>query len=147
MNPIWPVFLALLAGASLTLQSGVNSQLRLLVGNPFQAGFISFAVGTMALGAFTFTQRLQWPISGATKAPWWIWTGGLLGAYLVTSIIVLAPRLGATTLIAVIIAGQTITALFLDHYGLLGFQHHPVRWERLMGVALLMLSVVLIRKY
>ena len=108
---------------------------------------MSFAVGTIVLGAFAFTRGLQWPISNATKAPWWIWTGGLLGAYLVTSIIVLAPRLGATTLIALIIAGQMTTALALDHYGILGFQFHPVRWERLLGVALLLIGAVLIRKY
>ena len=147
MTGIWPIIFAFLVGAALTIQTGVNTQLRLLLGNPFQAGFVSFAVGAMALGAYMSTQRVQWPISDFLKAPWWVWTGGLLGAYLVTSIIVLAPRLGATTLIALVIAGQMITALTLDNFGLLGFQLHPVRWERLIGVVFLMLGAVMIRKY
>lgn len=147
MAMIWPTLFALLIGVSITLQSGVNTQLRILLGNPFQAGFISFAVGTIALGIYTLPLRLQWSLSSFTKAPWWIWTGGLLGAYVVTLIILLAPRLGATMLIALIIAGQMITALILDHYGLLGFQLHPARWERLVGVILLLTGAVLIRKY
>lgn len=147
MSVIWSTLFALLIGVSITLQSGVNAQLRLLFGNPFQAGFISFVVGTIVLGIYTLSLRLQWPVSSFTKAPWWIWTGGLLGAYVVTLIILLAPRLGATMLIALIIAGQMITALILDHYGLLGFQLHPVRWERLVGVFLLLCGAVLIRKF
>ncbi len=148
MTTLWPVLFAILAGVALTLQAGVNSELRLVLGSPFQAAFVSFAVGTIALGAYTFSQRLTWPIiSDAIKVPWWIWTGGLLGAYLVTSIVVLAPRIGATALIGLIISGQMLTALLLDHYGLLGFQIHPVRWERLAGVVFLMLGAVLIRKY
>lgn len=138
---------ALLIGVSITLQSGVNTQLRVLLGNPFQAGFISFAVGTLALGIYTFTLPLRWSPGVVGGAPWWVWTGGLLGAYVVTMVIVLAPRLGATMLVALIVAGQMITALVLDHYGWLGFQLHPARWERMVGVVLLLLGVVLIRKY
>lgn len=141
------VVLALLIGVSITLQSGVNTQLRLVLGSPFQAGFVSFAIGTVALGVYAFSLPSRWTFSGVGNAPWWVWTGGLLGAYIVTMVIVLAPRLGATVLVALIVAGQMITALILDHFGLLGFQLHPARWERFLGVVLLLLGVVLIRRY
>lgn len=147
MAMLWPTLFALLVGVSITLQSGVNSQLRTLLGNPIQAGFISFAVGTIALGIYAFSLRLDWPLTNVTKAPWWVWTGGLLGAYVVTIIIVLAPRLGATMLIALIIAGQMATALVLDHFGLMGFPLHPIRWERFLGVVLLLSGAVLIKEF
>ena len=147
MNGIWFSLFAILAGVSLTLQSGVNSQLREVLHNPFQAGFVSFAVGTIALGAYTIVQRLPWPISSAVTAPWWIWTGGLFGAFLVTSIVFVAPRLGATALVGLFISGQLLTALTLDHFGLLGFEAHPIRWERLLGVFFLMIGAIFIRKF
>lgn len=147
MSGLWFSIFAVLAGVSLTLQSGVNSQLREVLNNPFQAGFVSFVVGALALGVYTFSQRLPWPISSAMSAPWWIWTGGLLGAFLVTSIVFVAPRIGATALVALIITGQMLTALTLDHFGLLGFEVHPVRWQRILGVAFLMVGAIFIRKF
>ena len=51
--------------------------------------------------------------------------GGALGAFYVTGSIVVAPRLGAVTLIAVILAGQALASLVVDHYGMVGFDAHP----------------------
>jgi len=129
------------------MQSAVNSQLRQVLGSPFQAGFVSFAVGATALGAYVISHRMEWPIRDAASSPWWVWTGGLLGAYLVTSNVVVAPRIGATALIALVITGQLASALVLDHYGLLGFQANPVQWERLLGVGLVIGGAILVRQF
>lgn len=138
---------AVLAGVSLTLQAGVNSQLRLILGNPIHAGLISFLVGAMSLGLLALLQRQDWPIQNVMASPWWVWTGGFLGAFLVMSIIMVAPRIGATTLIGLIITGQMLTAMILDHFGALGFPVHPIRWERLLGTLFLLFGAVLIKKF
>ena len=46
-----------------------------------------------------------------------IWPFILLGAFLVASTVVLAPRLGAASMIALIVAGQMAASLVLDHFG------------------------------
>ncbi|HAR68836.1 MAG TPA: EamA-like transporter family protein, partial [Thermus scotoductus] len=43
------VLLALLAGAVLPLQAGVNAELARVVGGPVRSALVSFAVGTLAL--------------------------------------------------------------------------------------------------
>jgi transporter family-2 protein len=139
--------MALLAGTAIALQTGVNSQLRVWLGNPMQSALVSFAVGTIALALYVLPQRQSWTFTGEGNRPWWIWTGGLLGAYVVTALILLAPRLGASLLIALVVAGQMITALVLDHFGLLGFPQQRISLLRLLGGALLIVGVILIRKY
>lgn len=141
------ILLALLAGTSISLQTGVNAQLRSWLGNPMQAALISFAVGTAALALYVLPQRQSWTLGGEGSRPWWIWTGGLLGAYVVTALIILAPRLGASLLIALVVTGQMITALILDHFGLLGFPQQRISLPRLLGAGLLITGVILIRKY
>jgi transporter family-2 protein len=86
--------------------------------------------------------------SGAAlgASSWWHWTGGLLGALYIAAAVVLAPRLGAATLTAAIVAGQMIASIALDHFGLVGYPVHPLSWSRVLGAALIMAGVFLIQR-
>jgi transporter family-2 protein len=84
--------------------------------------------------------------SAWTTTSWWQWSGGLLGAVYVVATIVLAPRLGAATLIAAVVAGQMIASVLLDQYGLVGFPVHPLSALRLLGAGLVIGGVVLIQR-
>jgi transporter family-2 protein len=107
---------------------------------------ILFAVGTVVLAVYSLILRVPWPSGEAvTRYPWWIWTGGFLGAFLVASTVVLAPRLGAASMMSLIIAGQMFASLFLDHFGWLGYQVQPASGLKMLGAILLLGGVVLIR--
>ena len=137
----------LIAGALIATQAGVNSQLARTTGHPVFAATISFLVGSVALVACSIAVRGAWT-GGAllAAAPWWMWTGGLLGAVFVVTTAWLAPILGAGTLLSVAIAGQMTFALVLDHHGLVGFPERGMSPGRALGAGLLVAGVVLIRK-
>ena len=61
----------------------------------------------------------------AAKSSWLHWTGGLFGAIYVVITILLLPRLGAATLLALFVTGQMIASLAFDHYGLFGLTRQP----------------------
>src|ERR687887_74601 len=87
------LLLAAAAGAMLPVQAGVNAQLARFVGGPVRASFVSFLVGTIALLALSVA--ILKPLPSGSKlgtAPWWVWVGGLLGAFYVVGVIVSAPR-------------------------------------------------------
>lgn len=139
---------ALIAGALMPVQAGVNARLRDFLGDPLMASLVSFCVGTAALLAFILVTRTPWPsLAAASAAPWWSWFGGALGAFFVAVTIILAFKLGATGLMAWIIAGQLIASVLLDHYGALGFAVREVSWQRLAGVLLLFAGAVLVNEY
>jgi len=142
------LLIALVAGALMPLQAGVNSQLARWVGHPVVAALVSFAVGTLALLVYSAALREPLPAWAALRAsPWWVWTGGLFGAFFVAAAAAYAPRLGAATFVSVTIAGQMIVSLALDHYGLVGFAERPATPLRFAGAALLVAGVVLIRRF
>jgi transporter family-2 protein len=141
------IFVALLAGAATAVQTGVNSQLRLAVDNPLQAGLISFAVGTFTLAVVALPQGTRWNFAEFANFPWWVWTGGLLGAFFVVSAILLVPRFGAATYLALNLTGQMAAALVLDHFGWLGFPEHRISPPRIIGAILLITGVILIRRF
>ena len=140
-------FLGIVAGFGLTVQVGMNSQLRKVLQSANVAAFISFTVGTVALILLLVALRTPVPERAALAAvPWWAWLGGLLGAFYVASSTVVAVELGATTLLGLALLGQLTTALVIDHFGWLGLPVNPVTWTRVGGVALLGLGVWLISR-
>ncbi|HWH54925.1 MAG TPA: DMT family transporter [Gaiellaceae bacterium] len=140
--------LALLAGAALPVQFSINAQLRNAVGGPVMAAAISFVVGTLCLLVAFVVSRQPMPRGARlADAPWWVWTGGALGATYVLLSIVLLPRIGAATTVGLIVAGQMVTALVLDHYGLLNVPVHRISVLRVLGAILVIAGVGLIQKF
>ena len=148
MNNIIYYALAVIAGVMLATQSGINAQLRTAVGNPVMAALISFLIGTFALLIYIllFNKTEAGMVQSLREMSLYKWTGGLIGALYVTGVIIVAPRIGATNTAGLIVAGQILFALFLDHYGLLGFAQHSVNYMRLAGAVLLIAGVFLILK-
>ena len=139
--------LGIVAGFGLTVQVGMNAQLRKVLHSANIAALISFCVGTAALILLIVALRTPVPERAMFAAvPWWAWLGGTLGAFYVASSTVVAVELGATTLLGLALLGQLATALVIDHFGWLGLPVNPVTWSRLAGVALLGAGVWLISR-
>ena len=147
MNPmIFSLIAVVLAGGATALQAPTNAKLMTAVGSPVNAAFVSFAVGTVALGCLAVALQTR-PDVGAMKAlPWWAWMGGLYGCAFVVSAAWGVPRLGVATTITVMIAGQLLLSLALDHFGALGVEKQPLSLGRIVGVALVIGGVVLVRR-
>jgi transporter family-2 protein len=143
---LWYLVFAVAAGAMLPIQFGINAQLSQWVGSPIRAAFVSFLVGAIALLVISaFVRRPLPSLARLGDVPWWVWTGGLLGAFYVAGSIVAAPKLGAVTLAAAIIFGQTLTSVLADQFGWVGFKEHHATPGRLAGVVLVGVGVVLVR--
>ncbi len=142
------LILAILAGMMMPTQGAVNTRLATYVDGPISAAFISFAVGTIAL--FIYLIATGVPLSSlanAKDAPPIAWIGGLLGAFFVSAVASSIPRLGVAMTFSLAIAGQMIITLFLDHFGFLGVPVKEISLVRILGVTLITIGVILIRKF
>lgn len=142
------ILLAVAAGVCIPTQAGINAQLSHLTRSAVLAATVSFAVGTLCLTFYSVATRLPPPAAATiAAAPWWVWCGGALGAFFVTSTIFLVPKLGATTMLSLVLAGQMATSLLLDHYGAFGFPQHAISVPRVLGVLLVVAGALLVRKF
>jgi len=141
------ILLAIVVGMLLPIQAGVNAQLRQAIGDPVMAACVSFMVGTGALLLTLAVTRPPLPSAEAvSRVPFGGWIGGVLGAVYVGMAVVLAPRLGAATLTAAVVAGQMLVSIALDHYGWVGFPEQPATLTRMAGAALVVVGVLLIQR-
>ncbi|MFD2523508.1 DMT family transporter [Emticicia soli] len=146
MNIIF-YFFAILCGVANSIQSGVNAELRKSINNPIYTAIFSFSIGLISLLLITPLFKEPFPSLASLKSiAWWKWTGGLLGAFFVTTVILSIQRVGSANMLALIVAGQLITAMTLDHFGLLGFKIHPISVWRIIGGIVTVIGVYLIVK-
>ena len=142
-----PILLAVAAGVSIVVQQVLNSNLRVALNSAAWSGFMSYFVGVVCMALLALALRDPLPAVGvAARIPWWAWSGGLFGAIFIGLAILLVPQLGAATFIALLVTGQMLASVAFDHFGWLGLAQRPVDAPRLIGVALLIGGVVLIRR-
>lgn len=143
----WIVLLPFLAGIAVATQTGINGQLRTVVGSPLVAALISFIAGTLVLAILILTTKQELPaFKQLTNTEWYKLTGGFFGAFFITSVIISVQRMSIANLLSLVVAGQLITALFYDHFGLLGLKQSPITLTRFIGAVLLVLGAYLINK-
>ncbi|WP_422081075.1 DMT family transporter [Ulvibacterium sp.] len=142
------IVLAVVAGAMLPVQAGLNVQLGKSVQQPIFAAFASFLIGSLGLLVYLFLLKFDFGTVSQTRtvSPM-VWIAGILGAFYVAAVIILAPKLGTALTFSLVVTGQMVVSLILDHYGLLGLPVKHMNWQRLLGVAFLITGVLLIRKF
>ena len=142
------LLIALVAGAMMPTQAATNNKMASVVASPILAALISFAVGTAALVAYALLSgETLASLAQARNAPPIAWIGGFLGAFFVAAAVMLVPRIGVAMTFSLIIAGQMIVTLIIDHFGLLGVPIKEVSCARIGGILLITAGVVLIRRF
>jgi transporter family-2 protein len=124
-NLYW--FFAAGAGAGLAAQAGVNTPLRAATGSALWTSLISASLTVVLLAPALLLQRDTLATAGYARYPRWIWTGGIAGAAYVLAAVTLARP------------------LVIDHFGWFNVPVHRLSAERLLGTALLVAGMALIR--
>jgi len=135
--------LAVAAGVAATVQAATNAGLARTTGlGP------AVVINTIVV---LFPSIALWAAMGAAPTflpagtPWTLYLGGLFGFVIVASLTVVFPKIGAAYAIALMVGGQCIAALVVDHYGLIGMPREPLTLQRAIGAALVTAGVVVFR--
>lgn len=148
MNPaLFSMIAVVLAGGATALQAPTNARLMGAVGSPVNAAFVSFAIGTAALGIVAVILQARPDVAATRALPWYVWIGGLYGAIFVAAAAWGVPRLGVALTITLMVAGQLLVGLILDHFGAFGAPQHPISLGRAAGVALVLAGVLMVRRF
>ena len=130
----------LAAGIGIPLLAALNASLGIRLGNPMAAAMILFCVALLA-------STTVWAATGARglaqvgTAPKHLFLAGLLVAFYVLSITIIAPRFGVGNAVFFVLLGQLISAAAIDHFGLFGAHVSPLTLTRATGISLMALGV------
>jgi len=131
------------AGACIATQAAANGKFRLNIGSPLYAAFFSICGTVVTAIVAMLAVRPAAPSGDALRGTqWWNWIGGPLGAIIVLAGAALVSELGAALFIALVVAGQLVCSLLLDHFALLGLPAQPITPGRVLGAGLVLAGVV-----
>jgi transporter family-2 protein len=137
------VLLTAAAGGLIALQAPINAGLGRSTGS-LPAAFVSFLVGTIALGTIVVLSGKAGGVGSTFDVSWYYLLGGLLGAVYVANALVAVSVVGAGGVAAATITGQLTFSVVIDRLGLFGLDQVALSPERIAGVVLLLAGTVLI---
>lgn len=123
-------------------QSAINGHLGQVTGSPVSAALVSFAVGVTALVIVNIVLRWHPRIERpeGKPNPWWMWIGGVLGALFIFGNAALVPQIGTGLTVVAGLLGSMLGSLIIDRVS-----GTPIKFRQVLGIALLLTGVVLIR--
>jgi transporter family-2 protein len=134
------------AGACIALQATANSRFRDNLDSPAYAAFFSICGTFVTACSVMLLLRPPAPSPAAVRqTEWWNWVGGPLGALIVLAGATLARQLGAAAFIALVVGGQLLCSMLLDHFALMGLRPDPITPGRALGAVLVVAGVVCIK--
>jgi bacterial/archaeal transporter family-2 protein len=146
MKLFW-IIMAFIAGTFLPVQAGLNSRLGKSIESPVYASMISFITGAFAVFIYILITRQHVIWAGLKTAPAYTWIAGALGAFYVTTVILAFPRIGPALTFGLVVLGQMVVAILLDHFNVLVASQHSINIRRVLGVILIVSGVIVIRKF
>lgn len=147
MKTTW-FLLVFLAGALLPFQAGLNAKLGKSLESPAYASIVCFAIGALAMLLYIPFSRDSMSIAGAKSASLVsILGGGIAGAVFITATMLALPRIGIATTMGLVVGGQIIAAVLLDHFGIFMTQPHHFNGFRLIGILCIIIGVAIVQRF
>lgn len=139
------IAMALLAGALLPVQAAMNAQVARSLQSVPHAALLSYLLGSLTLIGLLLSRLWPAPDWRAIRtAPRWSLLAGVLGVWYICSSTLVLPRLGATLTLGLVVAGQAVAGLVMDHHGWLGVRRQRLGARGYAAMALLLAALALL---
>ncbi len=132
----WPLLIAALSGIAMAIQGTVNSALGKVVGL-LESTFIVHLTGLLLAAILLLFYRSGSGRLNFFQAPWYSYTGGVLGVLIIYSVVLSIPKVGVAPATTAIILGQVFTAGLVDHFGLFGMHKIPFSLGNVLGTLMM----------
>jgi bacterial/archaeal transporter family-2 protein len=137
------VVVCLVAGLAGALHAAVMGRFGERTGVVEALAFASIVTTVVSLTTLLVVRRSLDGIVEGARAPVWMWSAGLMSAFIVFAIALGPPRIGTTTTIALVIAGNLLMAAIVDQFGLFGLDKIGLTPVRVLGIVLLGIGAAL----
>lgn len=136
---------ALLGGVAVAIQLVMNGQTRNALGGPLWAALANNAVGLFGLGLTLLVMGARLPGDASFRSvPPLYWCAGLLGAAFITMNAVVTPKLGLAATFLLVLSGQLVASLLIDHFGCFTGTPKTTSSTALLGVTLVFLGAFMV---
>ncbi len=140
---------AVVSGCLSAVVGAILASLGQVIGSAIQATTVLFAIATGVMIVFCSLNGSVVKIRKAftTSAPWWMWSGGILGAIIVYGNAWLIPLIGVSVFMMTLLIGQLLLSLLMERNGWLGAPKKHISIVQILGIIIMLAGVTLIKLY
>ena len=139
---MWGILM--LSGALMSVQGVFNTEVTKHTGIWVSSGWVQLTAFAVCLAMWLITGRQQ--IGGLWQVrPWYMLTGGILGAFITFTVIKSVGSLGPARSALLIVVSQIIVAYCIEVFGLFGMEKAGFEWKKLIGAAVAIAGIVIFR--
>ncbi|MBE7210706.1 MAG: DMT family transporter [Gluconacetobacter diazotrophicus] len=145
MKTILPILFTVVVGILNAFHSGTNAKLEETLGRPWWITVFVAGISCAAALVLVGVMREPFPAwEGFGRTPWWAWVGTVIAVVPIVATILFAGQLGAATYNGLVVTATLVTAVVLDHFGIVGFRQHPAGLWRIVGSAMMIGGIALV---
>jgi len=141
--------LSALSGVLIVMQSRINGELSLLMGDSLEAALVSFGTGLIFVSLISLVRvdiragyRDIFKASKLKQIPSWSLGAGALGASFVAISTHVVPNAGVALFTVASLAGQTTISLWVDHIGVAGGVKTVITKRRIIAACITVSAVI-----
>ncbi|MFN2445636.1 MAG: DMT family transporter [Vicinamibacterales bacterium] len=144
MSTLFLAVVSVLAGVASALQAATNGALAGRIGLGATL-VVSITVTSVAVAVFYFAQGGGRGSFFPAGTGWHFYLGGVYGFAIIAALAFAFPRLGGAWAIALLVLGQGMAAVAVDHFGWLDQAQTPISAARVAGLSLIVAGTFLLR--
>lgn len=129
-----------LIGVLITIMILFNGVLSQRLGN-YSSTVVIHLLGFLAISFILFIKNIK--ISISKDIPIYLYSGGILGVFTILFNNISFNYLGASLTLALGLLGQSISSLVIDHYGWLGMKVTKFKKEKLLGLIIISIGIII----
>lgn len=141
---MWGFLIALISGALMSIQGVLNTEVTKQTGIWVSAGWVQLTAFLTCILLWFFDDRS--PVASILQVrPWYMLTGGIIGAFITYTVIRSMDGLGPAKATLLIVVTQIIVAYGIELFGLFGVEKAAFEWRKLFGALIAIAGIAVFR--
>jgi len=141
-----PLVLVFIAGVLVPPAVALNSILGKMLKSPTLSALVVMTVGAIFMVLLSLGFRQNFPEGNmVSKIPWFVWLGGIPITLYMIIMNYNVPKVGVGLSTSLVVAGQLVIGLIIDHFGLFGLPQASFSMGRFCGFLAIVGGVALLK--
>ncbi|MBL8160380.1 MAG: DMT family transporter [Anaerolineae bacterium] len=139
-----PLLIGLLGGIMVGFQSPIAGAMSQRIGAA--SGSVVVHIGGAIFSILLLLARGGENLAAWRSLPWYMLLSGGFGVVLFLTVTYTLPRLGAAAMLTLIVVGQLVVGVLIDHFGWFEVAARPLDLTRVIAIGFLLVGVYLIAR-
>lgn len=142
---MWGMVISVISGILMSVQGVFNSEVTKQTGIWIAAAFVQITAFVVCMAAWFVTGRESSFSAVVSARPFYILSGGIIGAFITYTVIIGMNTLGPAQSVLFIITAQIISAYLIELFGMFGVEKSPFQWTKLIGAIIMVIGILVFK--